>query len=323
MEYKLISEFAENEKLQTPLLVKQVTKGMASNGKPYLNVTFQDKSGTIEGKLWDAKSEVVNDYAPGTIGLADIEVIQYRDSLQVKILNFQPVETEKVKDLSRFVPVSPVPLEELHKVIDGDIAAISDPILHDIVAKIISNVEDKFYEYPAASKNHHEFVRGLATHVYGMLNLAKDFCELYPELNRDLLYAGVILHDVGKITELSGTIATEYTVEGKLLGHISIIQAMIYEVSKELGVEESEQSVCLRHMVLSHHGEYEFGSPVLPLLPEAEMLSFIDNIDARIMMFRKTMKDVNPGEFSPRVFSLENRSFYKPKFSNKENTDEE
>lgn len=317
MDLKLINEFTENEKINTPLLIKNVTKGVANNGNPYLNVTFQDKTGTIEGKVWDAKGEMAQNFVAGYIGMVNAEVLKYRDNLQLKILGFDPVDQTKIKDMGRFVPISSIPLDELRKVVDSAISEIKDEVLHAIVTTIMNLVEKDFYEYPAASKNHHEFVRGLATHVYGMLRLANVLCDLYPELNRDLLYAGVILHDVGKITELSGTVLTEYTMEGKLLGHISIVQAMIYDVSKDLGYETSEQAVCLRHMVLSHHGEYEYGSPVLPMLKEAEILCYIDNIDARMNMFSKVMNDVEEGTFSPRVFSLENRSFYKPKFGNK------
>ena len=317
MDLKLINEFNEGDKIQTPLLVKAITKGVSNNGSPYLNVSFQDKTGSIEGKLWDAKGATAEALTVGVIGIVQAEVIKYRDALQLKLLDFTPVDQKKINDMSRFIPVSPVPLEELHKVIDLAIANMQDVILHSLVKNIVTKVEYDFYNYPAASKNHHEFVRGLATHVYGMLKIANALCDIYPSLNRDLLVAGVIVHDIGKIKELSGTVCTEYTMEGKLLGHISIMQAEIYNVSKELGYEESEQSICLRHMVLSHHGEYEFGSPVLPLLQEAEILSYIDNIDARMNMFGKIFSEIEPGAFSQRNFALENRAFYKPKFTSK------
>ena len=314
MDLKLINEFVENEKINTPLLIKTVTKGVANNGNPYLNVTFQDKTGTIDGKVWDAKGESAQNYVAGSIGYVVAEVLKYRDNLQLKLISFQPVDQSKINDMGRFVPVSNVPLNELKEVIDSAIGDIKNEVISSIIKEVMKKVEREFYEYPAASKNHHEFVRGLATHVYGMLRISNALCDLYPELNRDLLNAGVIVHDIGKTVELSGTVLTEYTMEGKLLGHISIMQAMIYEISKQLGIETSEESICLRHMVLSHHGEYEYGSPVLPMLKEAEMLSFIDNIDARMNMFNKVFSDVEPGAFSPRVFTLENRSFYKPKF---------
>ena len=143
-----------------------------------------------------------------------------------------------------------------------------------------------------------------------MLKLANDMCDLYPMLNRDLLISGVVLHDVGKCIELSGPVITEYTLSGKLLGHISIMQAIVSEVAKENEIE-GEEVLLVRHMILSHHGEYEFGSPVLPLIPEAEMLHYIDNIDARMNSLQKALETIEEGEFTPRIFAMENRSFYK------------
>jgi len=190
---------------------------------------------------------------------------------------------------------------------------MQDVVYRDVCTSIIEDLQEKLYSYPAAAKNHHDFVGGLATHVISMLDLGEAFCTLYPMLNRDLLLAGILLHDLGKIDELSGPILTEYTVEGKLVGHISIMQCKVAEKAKVLGYHDSEQVTLMRHMVLSHHGEYEFGSPVLPMVMEAEMLTFMDNVDARMNMFAKALESVKPGEWTPRIFPLENRSFYKPK----------
>ena len=186
--------------------------------------------------------------------------------------------------------------------------------MHKIVSEILNDHKDAFYEYPAATRNHHDFYSGLATHVLGMLKLAQQLCQLYPMLDQDLLYSGVLLHDIGKTVELSGAIASEYTVEGKLIGHISIMQAEIMAKAKELHLDDSEEVMLLRHMVLSHHGVYEYGSPVLPMIPEAEMLYMIDNIDARMNTIQKAFEPVSEGEFTPRIFALENRSFYKSKY---------
>lgn len=313
MDLKLINEFVENEKIKTPLLIKNVTKGVANNGNPYLNVTFQDKTGTIEGKVWDARGDIANAYGVGKVGYVSAEVLKYRDALQLKILGFEEVDTNKINDMGRFVPVSNVSKEELVAVITGFIEDIKDETLHTITKTIVEESFEEFYSYPAASKNHHEFMRGLATHVFGMLKLGKAVCELYPLLNSDLLYAGIILHDVGKLYELSGPITTEYTTAGKLLGHISIMQAIVYETAKKLDID-NEQSMLLRHMILSHHGEYEYGSPVLPMIPEAEMLSYIDNMDARMNMFGKILEPLEKGTFSGRNFMLENRQIYKASF---------
>ena len=165
--------------------------------------------------------------------------------------------------------------------------------------------------YPAASKNHHEYMSGLLYHTVSMLKLAQAICDLYPSLNRDLLFGGVILHDVGKTSELSGPVATKYTTEGKLLGHISIIQAQIKIVANKYQIN-NDIPMLLQHLVLSHHGKYEFGSPVLPLIREAEILTYIDNIDARMNIMDKALEGVLQGEFTPRIFPLEDRALYNP-----------
>ena len=136
--------------------------------------------------------------------------------------------------------------------------------------------------------------------------------SVYSELNADLLYAGILLHDIGKTVELSGPVVPSYTFEGQMLGHISIAQSMVYAAAKELNIE-GEEVTLLQHMILSHHGKNEFGSPVLPQIREAEMLHMIDNMDARMNMFDKTLETLEAGETSKRVFSLDNRMIYKPK----------
>jgi 3'-5' exoribonuclease len=151
-----------------------------------------------------------------------------------------------------------------------------------------------------------------------MLRVAEALSNIY-KVNTSLLYAGIIMHDIGKTIELSGPIVPKYTTQGKLLGHISIINAEIYKVCQELGIN-GETSTLLQHMILSHHGQYEFGSPVLPMTKEAELLNFIDNMDSRMNAIDKAISLINEGEFTPRQFALEDRNFYKP--INRENKDE-
>ena len=189
---------------------------------------------------------------------------------------------------------------------------ISNTKLYVIVKHLMEKNIEALKIYPAASRNHHECVSGLAYHTLSMLKLADSMLDIYPSLNADLMYAGILLHDLGKTVELSGPVVPTYTLEGKMLGHISIAQAMVYEAAKELNIE-GEEVVLLQHLILSHHGKNEFGSPVLPQIKEAEMIYLIDNIDARMNMFDKALDQVEPGEYSKRVFALENRTIYKPK----------
>jgi 3'-5' exoribonuclease len=216
-------------------------------------------------------------------------------------------------DAAAFVNVSKYSKEYLQGKIDAAIASIRDDIYREISRLCIERYEKEFYEYPAASKNHHDFLGGLATHVVAMIDLADEICLRYDILNRDLLIAGILTHDLGKVIELSGPVLTEYTMQGKLLGHISMMQSIVYELALSQGWQDSEQVTLLRHVILAHHGQYEFGSPVLPMVAEAEVLHLIDNLDARLNMFEKMSETVEIGQFSPRIFSLENRSFYRSK----------
>ena len=180
----------------------------------------------------------------------------------------------------------------------------------------MENHYEEFISYPAATRNHHEFASGLLYHTVSMCDVADILSSFYDNVNRDILIAGVILHDIGKTLELSGPIATKYTLEGKLLGHISISNAMIKETADKLHIE-GEEVTLLQHMILAHHGKNEYGSPVLPQIKEAEILYLIDNIDARMAMMDKALETVEYGKFTKRVFSLENRALYKPKMYEK------
>lgn len=312
MSRQTISSFVEGEKIQTSLLITQMNRGITNSGAPYLSFVLQDQSGSIDAKLWDAKDELLNGVEAGKVVLVSAEVLKYRNALQLRIYSLAKLEDNQF-DPADYVMATELSLEFMQKRIHETLLSMQDVVYRDVCTSIIEDLQDKLYSYPAAAKNHHDFVGGLATHMISMLDLGDAFCTLYPMLNRDLLMAGILLHDLGKIDELSGPILTEYTVEGKLVGHISIMQSKVAEKAKALGYQDSEQVTLMRHMILSHHGEYEFGSPVLPMVMEAEMLTFIDNVDARMNMFAKALESVKPGEWTPRIFPLENRSFYKPK----------
>lgn len=305
-----IKEFREKEKHEIRLLVSNVVQGVTTKGSPYLSITFQDRSGQIEGKFWDVKPEHIAIIKLGQVVLVSCEVLSYRDQLQLKVFEVMPLDQKEII-LDDFLPQSNVSTQELRSAIKDTVTGIKNPIYKSIVDSIVNEVGLDFYQYPAASKNHHEFKGGLASHVISMIAMAREVIKLYPLLDEDLLISGIVLHDIGKTIELSGPILTEYTTVGKLIGHISIVNAMIYHHAKLLGHEQSEEVMLLQHMVLSHHGQFEFGSPVLPQIPEAEVLHLIDNLDARMHMFSKVLENIEPGSFSPRVFSLENRMIYK------------
>ncbi|WP_077617135.1 3'-5' exoribonuclease YhaM [Bacillus sinesaloumensis] len=310
---KGIVHYEVGQQVDVYLLIKSATKGVASNGKPFLTLIFQDKSGEIEAKLWDASPEDEASYAAQQIVRLAGEINSYRGKSQLKIRNIRPATDLDGVTIADFLEVAPVPQDEMASKITQYIFEMKNSNIQRITRHLLKKHQSAFYEYPAATKNHHEFVSGLAYHVVSMLDLAKAISTLYPSLDTDLLYAGIILHDLGKVTELSGPISTTYTIEGNLLGHISIMVNEIGQAATELGIEGEEVTV-LQHIILSHHGKAEWGSPKPPMIKEAEILHYIDNLDAKMNMLDRALERVKPGEFSERVFALDNRSFYKPTF---------
>ncbi|MFQ6792119.1 OB-fold nucleic acid binding domain-containing protein [Thomasclavelia sp.] len=294
-------------------LVNRVVVGKTNgaNRSTYLSITLQDKTGTIDAKLWNANPEQVEKIKAGCVVQVMGDVIRYNEDRQMKIIKIK-ITSSDAKEQVKFLKSAPESGQSLIDEITQYIERIDNLKLNQLVKTIFNRYVDKLSIYPAASKNHHEYVSGLAFHTCSMLRIADAICKLYPSLNKDLLFAGITLHDLGKTVELSGPVVPEYTVEGKLLGHISISQAIIKETADEMHIE-GEEVVLLQHMILSHHGKNEYGSPVLPQIKEAEVLYLIDNMDARINMLEKALESVEPGSFSKRVFPLENRAFYKPK----------
>ncbi|KUP07943.1 3'-5' exonuclease [Bacillus coahuilensis m2-6] len=308
---KGITFLEAGESVDTFVMIKSVTKGMANTGKPFLTILFQDKSGEIDAKLWDASDKDEEQYQPQTIVKVQGEIHNYRGKNQLKIKQIRlATQADGVKP-SEFIETAPLNQEEMSAKITEYIFQMENSNIQRITRHLLKKYNKEFLEYPAATKNHHEFYSGLAYHVVSMLELGKALIQLYPSINKDLLFAGIILHDLGKVTELSGPISTAYTIEGNLIGHISIMVSEIAKTADELSIE-GEEVMLLQHMVLSHHGKAEWGSPKPPMLREAEILHYIDNIDAKMNMLDRALERTKPGEFTERVFALDNRSFYKP-----------
>ena len=268
-------------------LINHVVSGKTNGAhrSTYLSMTLQDDTGSIDAKLWNASEEQVQTLVKGSVVQIKGDVIKYNEDRQMKIVKIYLAsqdDKERIKFLKQAPLDSQFMINEIKKFIDQ----IDNLKLHQLVKTLFEENIEKLSYYPAASKNHHEYVSGLAYHTYGMLKVAESFCTLYPTLNKDLL------------------------------GHISISNAMIKETADKLHIE-GEEVTLLQHMILAHHGKNEYGSPVLPQIKEAEILYLIDNIDARMAMMDKALETVEYGKFTKRVFSLENRALYKPKMYEK------
>lgn len=312
---KKLYEYNVDESFEICLLIKSADVRMAKNGNPFIAFTFQDQSGQMDGKYWSATSDDIAKYVPGKVVVVNGKREMYNNSPQVKIVNLRLTDASKGEptSASHFVEHAPMTKEDMEEELKRLFDGITNPTLKSIVRHILKQYQAEFFEYPAAKRHHHAFVGGLSFHTISMLRLAEAIATQYTQINRSLLYSGVILHDIGKTMELTGAIGTEYTLKGNLLGHIVIMDEEITKACEALNIDENQEDVLLlKHLILAHHGKLEYGSPVRPQLLEAEVLHHIDLLDATITMMSNALDKTEPGAFSERVFGLDNRSFYKP-----------
>ena len=306
---KMISEFTDHDRIEGQFLLGSVSKGVNTNGGSYFSVELRDASGQITAKKWDATLQDEEIFVTGNVISLIGETNRYKDALQLKILSAEVVPLDEI-DVDRFVKAPPVSKNELIKKFNDYVNSIKNEDCQKLLKYMINKFDDKLYSYPAAVSIHHEYSSGLLMHSLSMADLASFLCPIY-DCDYDILITGCLLHDMGKIIELEGPIVYKYSLEGKLLGHISIMCAEIRKAADELKLT-GEIPLLLEHMVLSHHGQQEFGSPVMPYTKEALLLSLIDNLDSKMVVVDKALQEVEPGNFSNKVFPLDNRAFYKP-----------
>ena len=310
---KKLRELAVEETFEMFVLIKQADVRIAKNGKKFIAFTFQDTSGAIDGKFWDASEDEISRFVAGKVVALGGKREVYQSNPQIKILNLRLATEEEPNLASLYMEKAPIQREEMVEEINQTIFEITNATWNRIVRHLLTQYQSEFFDFPAAKRNHHAFAGGLAYHTVSMLRLAKSICNEYPDLNTSLLYAGVILHDLGKVIELSGPVSTEYTLAGNLIGHLVLVDEEITKTCQTLKLDDqSEDVVILKHMILSHHGLLEYGSPVRPRILEAEVLHQIDNLDASIQMMLGSLKLIEPGEYTERIFGMDNRSFYLP-----------
>lgn len=314
-----ISQMKKDSNFEGFYLIKRSDVRQTRAGKDYLAITFQDDSGEISGNLWDVKEHQKLSFVAGKIVFVKGRREVYHNTPQVNQLSMRLATEDEPQNPEAFKEKSPVNKTEVRAYIEQMVFHIEQPNWQRIVRALYRKHQVAFYHFPAAKSNHHAFESGLAYHTATMLRLAEALCDIYPALDKSLLYAGIMLHDLGKVIELSGVDNTTYTIRGNLIGHIALIDEEITKVLLELGIDDSGEDITvLRHMVLSHHGHLDYGSPVRPRIMEAEMLYLIDNIDAEMMMLTTALDKVAKGESTPRLFALDNRSFYKPIYQTSE-----
>lgn len=308
---KMISELNEGMHINGQYLVANSAKCVNNVGAAYLNLELKDSSGSINAKKWEVSLQDEEIFKVGNVVSVEGEVLKYKESLQIKILSAVAVDPNDI-DVVKFIKQPPVSKEELIKRFNAHVESIKNEDCRKILDYLIKRLSPKIFEYPAAVSVHHDYASGLLMHTVSMADHGVYFSNYYPDVDKDILLTGILLHDLGKTIEFEGPIIYKYSLEGRLLGHISLMVSEIRRAAEGLKIT-SEVPLLLEHMVLSHHGQIEFGSPVLPMTKEALLLSMIDNIDSKMVIVEKALEGVKPGEFSSKVFPLDNRFIYKPK----------
>lgn len=310
--HTMIQDFRKGERIIDFYMIKSLNIRTSKNNKQYLDLFLSDASGEIDAKKWNLDEGEAEIYEQGDLVKVELDVTLFNERLQAKIIQMRPVEQRdevSYNDIILSAPLDPkVMLENILQEVDG----MENEDLKRMSRKLIEKNKEKLLYYPAAKVNHHAMRSGLLYHYTRMIEVAKKLCEVYPA-RYDLLLSGILFHDMQKLREMNSNklgIVSEYTIEGELIGHISLGVVEVRELAKELNVSE-EVTLLLQHMVLSHHDRPEYGSPKPPMFLEAELLHLIDEMDARVYDYEKAMRHTEAGNLSDRIFSLGNRRVYK------------
>ena len=309
-----IRDLKKGNKINNFFLVKEKNIKEAINGK-YLDLILKDKTGEISAKIWKCDIEQYKYIKRGIVLKIKGSVEEYRNILQINIIDIVSNENlNTIKNKNDFIPCSFYLPKEMYEKILKIVNDFNNYSFKKIVTRRLMETKEKLIYYPAAKTIHHNFHGGLLTHIINMLNIAEKLIIIFPFLNKELLFSGIILHDLSKTEEMDadeiGVI--DYSIQGKLIGHISLELINIARIGKEENIDK-EIIIILEHLILSHHNFPEHGSPKQPSLPEAEMLYLIDNMDSKMNQYEKIYKELNEGEFFKKIFFLDNKNIYKPK----------
>lgn len=309
----------EAGRLEDRYLVRNADIRDGNNGKRHLYMTLADATGDIQAVKWSLSPDEVESFSrirPGMIISVVARCKEYQGKNQLVLDAIKGRAKDETIDRSDFFKAAPESPEAMYEYILSRINGFEDEDLKKLCLSFYEDEKDRLMFWPAAMSNHHAEYAGLLYHVKRMMMMGERACEVYTNLNRDLLLAGVALHDIEKLNELNSDengVVPEYTFEGKMLGHLVMGAVTLGAKCKELGIGE-EKTVMMQHMAISHHYEPEYGSPKKPLFPEAEMLHYLDMTDAKMFDMEDAVKNVEPGGFSDKVFTLDNRKIYKSTF---------
>lgn len=293
-------------------IIKTIDKKTSSKGDCYLDMTLGDSEGEINAKLWRYSPEAYGEYDANQIVKVRGTISEYNGQDQLRVERIRPTSPEDNVKPEDFVKSADYSGEEMFKELYSLAENFKDEDLRLLVTEILKDTKYTLLYWPAAFKLHHAVRGGLLLHTLSIVRLAQGVCKIYPFVDSDLLIAGAILHDIAKLTEFEvadSGIATGYSVEGNLLGHLAMGAMVINKYAEKLGTSK-ETAMLLEHMVLSHHGEPEFGAAVRPSFIEAELLSELDLMDSRVYEMREAVLNTNKNEFSAKLWAMDNRKLY-------------
>lgn len=293
-------------------IIKSVDKKTSSKGDTYLDMTLGDSDGEINGKLWRYSPEIHGQYDANQIVKIRGTISQYNGADQLRIERIRPTTPEDNIKAEDFVKSADFPGEEMYDELLNLSLSFNDENLKLLVSEILKDNRLKLLYWPAAFKLHHALRGGLLFHTLSIVRLAQAVCEIYPFVDRELLISGAILHDIAKLSEFEVAdtgIATGYSVQGNLLGHLAMGAMVINKYAEKLGTDKKVATL-LEHMVLSHHGEPEFGAAVRPSFIEAELLSELDLMDSRMFEMREAVGNTEADSFSGKLWAMDNRKLY-------------
>ena len=305
-------DFKENTVSDGFLMIKSAEKKVTAKGMTYLDLMLCDKESEISAKLWDYKEEVQGMFEPGNIVKIRGTVAPYNGVDQLRIERIRKAAPSDDVDPAQFVPSADIGGEEMFDELIKIAEGFKDQEIKAVVLSIYNDYKEKLLYWPAAFRLHHAIRGGLLYHTLSIVRLATAVCKVYPSVDADLLIAGAMLHDIAKTDEFvvneSGT-ASGYSLEGNLIGHLAKGAMIIEKAAEKLNTSENVK-LLLQHMVLSHHGEPEFGAAVKPMFLEAELLSELDLMDARIYELAEAIGNAPEGEYTNKMWALDNRKFY-------------
>jgi 3'-5' exoribonuclease len=313
MKRNSVAELFPSNPVQSTFLVQSKEKKTAQSGSPYLDLELRDATGTIKAKLWDCDRHPL-DFDVDDVVRVEGQVETYRGSPQIKIRRIARCAPEDV-NLLDFLPRSSRDPDEMLAALIERLRAMPPTPVRALLVAVMEDpaLAGKYKLAPAATSYHHAYLGGLIEHVLSLIELGDRVADHYPDLDRDLMLAGLVLHDIGKIEELSFDRAFHYSTRGQLVGHISIALEIVHEKMRAIPDFPAELKERLEHIILAHHGKLEFGSPKEPMFPEALVVHYLDDLDSKLQSMRAQYASdkERAGDFTARNRSL-GRELLKP-----------